>query len=824
MNDLRFAFRQLLKNPGFTAVAVLTLALGIGVCAAVFSLIQGVLLTPPPYRDPKQIVLVTPQKLDGQSTASTVGGRRWIEWQKDAKSFEAIAGYGLDFAFLLLPDGSQHLRGLDVTPDYFRVLGIRPILGRGFTESDADGVGNHSWPTVVIIGHQLWQQRFNSDSGIIGKSIQLRHNASPPVTLALTVVGVMPPGIRFLPSPRSAGYPNYDANALVDYWFPVPANSESSWWNIIARLREGVALPHAQAEVTAVAAQQAQAEAKLDGITAKVQPLTAVTNREGRRLLLPLQGAVLLVFLIACSNAAGLLLARGLRRQQEYFVRCALGAGRFRLFGQTLTETFLLALLGGALGIGLTVGTVRVFKVIGGFAIPRLDAVVIGWPVLTSCFGLAVIAVAVAGFIPAIRASRQDPAQGIKGAGPTTSAGRAERRLLRGVAVFQIALTVALLAGAGLLIRTAHNLAQVRPGYDMRNILTMSVSTMADASKYMDFHVQALTRISAIPGVSHVAFGWGLPLTGNKFENAWVRIEGQQETEELAVNGRAVTPEYFNALGMKLRDGRGFRSTDTWNDWNFATHTYVSGETPFVAIINEALAKKLFPNANPIGRKLRTFPWANRPCEIVGVVANTRTEALLQEPGPEIYWCYWQFPPFTKHLVVRTVSDARAAIGAVRRELRAIDPAVAIEQLKTFEEIRSESIAPQTFAMRLLAGFSSVACMLALVGIYGVLSLSVSSRKREVAIRTAVGAQKRDILNLVFAEGFRLILPGVFLGTCIAIVLGRVLRTFLFGVTPTDAVTLVVVTIVFSFIALLACLIPARRAAKVAPMEALRYE
>jgi len=824
MNDLRFAIRQLLKNPGFTAVAVLMLALGIGATSSVFSLVQGVLLTAPPYPNPKRIVLVTPQRVDGQSTASLVAGKPWVEWQKQAKSFQAMAGYGLDFAFLILPEGSRPLRGLDVTPDYFRVLGITPVLGREFTEADAAGVGDNSWPTVILIGHELWQQRFNADPAIIGKPIQLRHNASPPVTLNVTIVGVMPQGIRFLPSPRGSGFPNYDVNAPVEYWFPVPARAESSWWNVVARLHEGVALSQAQAEVAAIIAQQAAAESKFEGLTGKVEPLIAVTNHEGRRLLLPLLGAVFLVFLIACSNVAGLLLARGLRRQPEYFVRCALGAGRRRLFSQTLTETLLLALVGGVLGIGLAVGTTHVFKVIAGFAVPRLDAVVIGWPVLASCLGLAVMAAAVAGLMPAIRASRGDAAGGFKTAGSINGTGRGERRLLQGVAILQTALTLALLVGAGLLIRTTYNLAQVRPGYETQNILTMSVSTMADVSKYIAFHAQSLARISAIPGVNHAAFGWGLPLTGNKFENASVRVEGRPETEKLTANGRAVTPEYFDAVGMKLRAGRGFRSTDTWNDWNFKTHTYVPGETPFVAIINEVLADKCFPNANPVGRKLRTFPWFNRPCEIIGVVANTRTEALIQEPGPEIYWCYWQFPPFTKHLVVRTAADARFFIGAVQRELRAVDPTVAIEQVKTFDEIRSDSIAPQTFAMRLLAGFSFVAFVLSLVGIYSVLSLSVSARRREIAIRTAVGAQRRHVLGLILREGCRLTLVGLMLGAGIAAILARLLRTFLFGVEPTDPMTLATAIVLMSVVATLACWLPARRATRVNPVEALRHE
>jgi putative ABC transport system permease protein len=822
MNDLKFTLRQLLKNPGFTAVAVLTLALGIGAASAVFSLIQGVLLTPPPYRDPNRIVLVTPERLDGQRYSGNVPGKQWLEWQAEAQSLEAVAGYGWDFCFLLLPEGSESLQGVAVTKDYFRVLGNKPVLGRAFVDSDAST--RETMASAVILGYDLWQRRFHGDPDIIGSTIKLRHNESPPVTHTVTVVGVTPAGVRFLPSPRSTSEPNYDVNAHVDFWYPIAADPKWSWWQVVARLRDNVTLTQAQTELTAITARQARGDRALQGITAKAQPLTVELNRDGRRLLLPLMGAVMMVLLIACSNVAGLLLARGLQRQQEYAVRCALGAGRLRLVRQVLTESLFLGLLGGGLGVFLAVATVRLLKAIGGFAIPRLDAVTLGWPVVGFCFGLAVLAAALAGLGPALRASRLDPACGMKAAGPASGTGRNERRLLGGVAMLQAGLTLALLTGAGLLIRTVNNLARVRPGYDAQNILTMSVTTMADANKFIDFHAQALARISALAGVRQVAFGWGLPLTGNKFGNASVKIEGQPDLEKLAVNGRAVTPEYFDALGIRLAAGRSFRSTDNWNDWNFKTHEYVPGETPFVAVINQALAEKCFPNANPIGKKLRAFPWEDRPCEIVGVVANTRTESLTKKAEPEIYWCYWQFPPFTKHLVVRTESDPRPLVSAVQRELRAVEPTVAIEHVKTLEQIRSDSVAPQTFAMRLLTGFSLVACGLALVGIYGVLALSVSARKREIAIRIAVGARRWDVLGLVLGEGSRLIAVGVVLGAGVTLVSARVLKAFLFEVEPNDPATLGVIATLFAAVGLMACWGPAHRATKVEPMEALRHE
>jgi putative ABC transport system permease protein len=808
--DLRFGIRMLRTQPSFTFIAALTLALGIGVTSAVFSLIQGVLLTPPPYQQPERIALISTARSDGQQTSGPRGwpAAQWLEWQKEAKSFETIAAYRWTFDFIVSEDGSESLEGMLVTKDYFRMTGLKPYLGRTFQDSDA--VTNA--PPVIILGYELWRQRFNSDPNIIGKTIRFRWETPP------TIIGVMPPGIRFLLSPTMAQEPNYNVNAQMDYWIPArltPDRLKDPSWNVAGRLQNGITLAAAQAELASIAARQAQADRDFAGVTAWTQSLTAEMNRDGRRILLPLLGASALVLLIACGNVAALLLVRGLQRQQEYAVRGALGAGRVALFRQASTESLLLALLGGALGVGLALGVVKLFKIIGGHAIPRLDAVTTGWPVLACGLGAAALAALLAGLLPALRAARLDPMIALKGAGPKSSAGRAERRLLRGVTMIQTALTLALLVGAGLLIRTMNNLSMVNAGYNTGQILTMSVTAVQRENRErVSFHQQALERVSRLPGVQHAAFAWGVPLTGNNWPNG-VEIEGQpaagKPSDMPVLPIRSVTEDYFNLLGQPLVAGRDFRSTD-------------NSDAPRVAIINQALASRYFPQANPVGKKIWGYGRKDPPLDIIGVVANGRTDDLAKAAEPEIYVSFWQFGAFTKHLLVSTSADARALMAGVRRELRAVAPTVAVENLKTLEQIRDDSQASRSFAMRLLVGFSIVASALTLVGVYGVLSLSVASRRRELAIRTAVGAERRDILKLVLGEGLRLIAGGVIAGLVAAIALSRVLRTFLFEVEPTDPATLIGVGALFVCVALLACWAPARRAAKVDPLEALRCE
>jgi putative ABC transport system permease protein len=807
LKDLRFGVRMLLKQPGFTLVAVLTLALGIGATAAVFSLIQGVLLTPPPYRDPGRLVLVPAARTDGKVSNDTEwAAAQWTEWGRQAKSVESVAGYGWTFNFMVRNDGSESLEGLWVTHDYFHVLGLQPLMGRTFSEAETTVNG----PPVIILGYELWKQKFNGDPNIVGKTIRMSRRDTPP-----TVIGVMPPGVRFLPAPGASQEPNYNLNAMVEYWVPGTVNPKGlkdRVFNVVVRLKDGVALSQAQVELSAMAARLGQSDRDLDGFTPRLVSLTAELNRDGRGILLPLLGAAGLVLLIACGNVAALLLVRGLQRQQEYAVRSAMGMGRWGLLRQVSAEALLLASAGGVLGAGLAIAVVKVLQAIGGHAIPRLDSVTTGWTVLAWGFGTAVAAAVLAAAIPALRASRLDPIEVLKSAGPKSSAGRGERRLLRAVTMVQTALTLALLVGSGLLIRTMINLAQVQSGYRTTHILTATVTAVQ--GNWLAFHRQALERVGNVAGVQKAAFAWGVPLTGNDWPGA-VEFEGQppvaKASDRAQVPIRAVTPGYFELLGQTISEGRDFRNTDS------------RGATD-VTVVNQALVDRYFAHTNAIGKKIWGRGRNNPPVEVVGIASNARTGDLTKPAEPEIYLCLWQAQAFSKHLVVRTAADPRSVMAAIQRELRAVDPTVAVEHVKTMDEIRGESLASRTFAMQLLVGFSVVGSILTLVGIYGVLALSVASRRREIAIRAAVGAEARHIRRLVFAEGLRLIAGGVVLGVAAAMGLSGVLQSFLFGVGAMDAATFAGVCVLFGAVALGACWGPVRRASKVDAIEALRYE
>jgi putative ABC transport system permease protein len=560
--DLRYGLRMLWKSPAFTVIAALTLALGIGATAAVFSLIQGVLLTPPPYQKPQQLMLIQTVRTDGQKMDSPRGwaAQQWMEWNERLGSFQGIAGYDWTFNFLIRNDGSQSMQGMEVSKDYFRLMGLKTALGRGFDDSDF-GQGHVK---SILIGYEFWQRAFGGDPQIIGKTVRISRWESSPV-----VIGVMEPGVRFLPSPGAAKEPNYDVNATVDLWVPAdpdPKYLKEPGWNVVGRLRDGVTPQRGQQELAALTAREASAEKQFEGFSPQLEPLTDEMNRDGRRILLPLLGASSLVLLIACGNAAALLLVRGLQRQQEYAVRIAMGMGRVGLLRQVLTESLLLAMLGGTSGSRAShFRREALFKVIAGHAVPRLDGVTAGWAVLGWGLGLAVLAAFFAGAIPALRAFRLNPMEVLKDAGPKGTAGIGERRLLRGVAMLQTSLTLALLVGAGLLIRTMIKIAEVPSGYNTSRILTMSVTEVQSQSNWGPFHRQALERVAAIPGVQYAAFAWGVPLTGNNWP-ATMDIEGQppaaKESDKIALPMRAATPDYFKLMGLALIDGREFRSTD----------------------------------------------------------------------------------------------------------------------------------------------------------------------------------------------------------------------------------------------------------------------
>jgi putative ABC transport system permease protein len=838
LQDIHFGLRLLRKNPVFTTVVLLTLALGIGAVAAVFSIVQGVLLKPSPYPKPEQIVLISPAKMTGECYDKGCSAEQLLEWRKDAKSFSAMAAYAWWQSVLLLPDGAEPMCQLVVDSDFFNVLGVQPQLGRVFQPSDIPTANASAG--VVILGYDLWQRQFHGDPNIIGKVIHLNENSDNPALE--TVLGVMPMDLRVLPSVLGSHLPGYRADAHVDVWTLIapPQNGanvrfKAPYWSVVGRLRDAAGLETAQAELTAIAARQAQDNPAFEGITAKLELLTTNMNGQARRLLVPYSGAVTLVFLIACGSVAGLLLARGLQRQREYAVRCALGAGRWRLARQSLVESLLVAISGGILGTALATAIVKVLKATAGAAIPRLDAVSVGWPTLSFCFAVTLLAAMIAGVVPAFRASRLNAGAAAK-CGTRTGANRADRKLLGGVAMAQTALTLVLLVGAGLLIRTVVNLAQIRPGYDTERLVSMSVTELRQAQqasppkddgwwgrRLMDFHRRALAKLAGSPGVKNAAWAFGIPLTGNELPAA-VQMSGYIDSEkfkdEIDIPVRAVSPEYFDTVGLQLLSGRNFGSSENFTN-GMAT------------IINEAMAKRYFGNTEPIGKKFR-MAFRNsavgiiRPfqdAQIIGVAANSSEAALTRKAEPAFYVSFWENPvPFAKSLVVRATGDPRSVIAGVQHALRAVDPAVAVEDVKTFEQIRTESIAPQLFTMRLLTAFSILAGALALIGIYGVLSLSVASRRQEMAVRMALGAPQRNVFGLIFGEGLKLVGVGVIAGAGVALASARILRALLFGVEPTDPLTFAAVAVLFLAVAGLSCYFPARRATQIDPMEALRYE
>ena len=793
--DISYALRQLRKSPGFAAAAVVTLALGIGAAAAMFGLIDGVLLSPPPYASPDRLVLVSPRRVDGRPYTQGTWFAQWMQWRAESRTLETPALYRWTFNFLVLPDGSRSLGGMVVTRNYFQTVGVKPLHGREFTEAEA------SRPKVpatgIILGYELWQSQFKGDPAIVGSAVQIsRFPAS------LTVVGVMPPGIRFLPDPANASEPNYDVNAPVDFWLsftPDETQPRARGWNTIARLRDGATLAQAEAEMASFAARQGASEPDLAGMTTGVRSVGEVLNDDARRLLLPLFGSVALLFLVAAVNVAGLFVARGLQRHREYAMRSALGASRSRLFRQVLVESTIIALIGAVAGAAIAVGGIRIFKAIGGHAVPRAETVAVGWPVFAFGLAAALLAALVAGLLPALRAA--STRYGTSLTGGRTSAGRGERRMLATIATVQVVFTVALLAGATLLVRTANKLAGVRPGYETERILAVTVTSVTPGQS-RQFHTAVLDRVAALPGVVRAAFVWGLPLTGNKWPGT-LELVGQPGdgtvAGQLSLPLRSITPDYFGVMGMGLADGRGFQATD-------------AGDAPMVAVVNQAFGRKYFPGG-VLGRQMRFAGDTKRTIQIVGVVADTRTEALSTQAEPEVYLSFWQSGAFSKHLVVRAAGDPGALPALVRREVHAVDPTASVERFTTMAEIRRTSVAPRTFAMQLLIGFSILATALALVGIYGVLSLSVGSRQKEIAVRKAVGAQGRDILRLILGEGSRMIAIGIVLGAVVSIFVGRALENYLFEVRPTDPLSVGIAALVFGLVAFVICLLPAARAA-----------
>ncbi|MFZ0910699.1 MAG: ABC transporter permease [Candidatus Acidiferrales bacterium] len=806
IQDLRFGARMLRNIPGFTAVAVLTLALGIGTNTAVFSLLNGVLLHPLPYRDPGRLTLVWEKDEQGHRDNATFA--TYTDWKAMSKSFEELSLYRLWMPIVSDSGDPEQLTGLRVTTNYFRMLGVRPALGRDFLPEEDAPSASH----VVIISHGLWQRRFNSDPDIAGKTMSL--NSVPYV-----VAGVLPANFESLmrmnsrePTPEIWGALGYDAS--------LPWACRTCHHLIaIGRLRPGVTFAQATAEMDTIAAALWKAYPK-DYSAAGVilTPLREELLGPVGTTLLLLFGAVTLVLLVACTNLANLLLARATQRNKEIVVRTALGAARGRIFRQLLTENCLLALLGAAAGLIPAYWTPELLASLGAGDIPRLAEVRLDWRVVLFTFGLALLTGLVSGIAPALGAWKTNLQDALK-EGARGSSGEAAGRLRGVLVVSEVALSLMLMLGAGLLLRSLLHLLTVSPGFDATNVLTMRVSIVGQ--KYDDdkilrqFYDQALERVRALPGVEAAGAVSEIPLGGN-MDMYGFHAEGKiNPNPELDASAEryCVSPGYRGAMRIPLLRGRDFGETD-------------NAAAPQVILINDESGRQMWPGEDPLGKRVKIGgidkPWWT----VVGVVGSVRQYGLDLAPTMQFYvpHAQWPFPDSDMSLAIRT-SDAPTAIaGAARDAIRSLDPNQPISRVMPLGDYVGVSVQSRRLSLILLGSFAAIALLLSVVGIYGVTAYAVAQRTREIGVRMALGAQGRQVVLLLLRQELVLVMAGVALGVAASAAFTRLPASMLFEVKPTDPVTIVLVSVLLLGVALLACWIPARRATRIDPMVALRYE
>jgi len=806
--DVRYGLRMLAKNPGFTAVAVLTLALGIGASTALFSIVNSVLLRPLPYKDPDRLVMlfekdktfqvdILQPNLHGLMSTSVPG---LLDWRARTDVFDEVGAYYWFPSRFVFTGASEpeEVFGGRVTANLFTLLGVQPILGRSFLPAE-DRPGEND---KVLLGYVVWRRRFSSDPGIVGKSVAISGRA-------YTVVGVMPPGFEF---PRGE-------QLWVPYALEIAPNKESRNvrnLEVIARLKAGVSPESAETELKALAAVSEQRfPSEQKNWTAAVIPLRQHLLGDTRARLLLLFGATGFVVLIACSNLANMLLARGVLRTREMAMRAALGAGRSRLLRQVMVETVLLAVVGGAAGLAIAIWAVRTLVALGSATVPQLQGVHPDWRVLLFALGCSLVAGAVSALLPALRASRTDVNEALKQTPVASGASGPAQRLGGALVVSELALALVLLAGAGLMVNTLAHLYTVDLGFEPQNLLTMRITL--PAYKYRDFarfdtvrpgafFDQVLERVKALPGVRSAALINALPFSGVQWGTD-ISVEGRVQ-ETFATHTRVATSGYFKTMGIPLRAGRFFTEQD-------------NNATAAVAIINETLARQIWPNENPIGKHIGG---PDNWWTIVGVVGAARHLRLDLPAGPETYRPQAQEMSREMFLVLRTSGEGTRLAPAVRQQIWSIDKDQPVEDVRMMEERIAGYAAARRFYTLLLGIFAALAVALAGVGIYGVISYSVSQRHHEIGVRMALGADRTDILNLVVGQGFKLTLIGVVVGVADALALRRFLSGLLYGVKASDPLTFVLVSLILTAIALLASYIPARRATKVDPMVALRHE
>jgi putative ABC transport system permease protein len=798
--DVRYGLRRLAKNPGFTAVAVLTLALGIGGNVAVFSLLDTVLLRPLPYSHPDRLFMFFPFETSPQDAMVASSYPNFQDWHEPSRAFEAMAGYHEESFNLTGTTEPERLDGLSSTPGLFALLGIPPLLGREFSAGDD--------PHVALLSYELWHRRFGGDAGIIGKSIHLEGRT-------YSVLGVLPPHFNFPPR-RWEGAP--------EVFVPVIPNPERGWHylRVIGRLAPGITEQQARTEMNGIAARLAQAYPNTNrdqGIV--VDQLSQLVVSDVRQTAWVLLGAVAFVLLIACTNVANLLLSQGATREREIAIRTAVGATRSRIVRQLLTESLLLAGMGGALGVALAYWTLPLMAA----AVPQhttfftrvhgagfeLNSTVFIFTVL-----LSVLSCALCGLLPAWRTTK--PAR--------SSAASVRTGRIRGALIgLEVALSFVLLAGAGLMMKSLVRLLEVDVGFRTERLLTMDINLAgekyASAENQTAFYGQVLQGLESLPSVLSVGAIVDLPLTRSETRNGF-EIPGPHPRQGRA-NYHAVSPNYFYTMGIPLLSGRELLTAD-------------SARSPLVGVVNRSMAQKYWPDENPIGKTIianqavvvstskgSSIDFRPRQLEIVGIVGDVWF-GLDAPPYPELFMPYTQWPSNGMALVLRTASEPSSLIPRVKEEIWRVDPDQPVADIKTMDQLVSTEAAGRRFVLQLIGAFASIALVLAAVGIYGVVSYGTRQRTREIGIRMALGARGQQILWLVAGQNAKWLLIGITTGVASALALTRLLAAYLYAVRPNDPLTFVAVSLLLLAVALLAVYIPARRATKVDPMEALRYE
>jgi putative ABC transport system permease protein len=809
--DVRFAFRTLAKSPGFTAVVVLTLALGIGANTAIFSVVNAVLLRPLPFLAPDQLMSVVSMRRG--NVPDNASYPDFADWRAQNHVFSEMAAYTTDNFTLTGQGEALHIQGADVSADLFSLLGVKPILGRAFFR-DEDKLPAANGAFAIILSYRLWRQHFNADPGVVGRTIEIDNRD-------FTVVGVAPPEFQF----PIQGEP-------VDFWMTMAINFVTApgepsmveergahYLDVIARLKPSVSRAEAQAEMSTIVSRLNNRYAGNAPRGVEVLPENDRVAGPARPGLLVLLAAVGCVLLIACGNVANLMLARGASRQKEMAVRAALGAGRGRMIRQLLTESVLLALVGGVLGAGLGLwaisGLIRLLPV----DIPRLVGVRVDSTVLLFALLVSMLTGIVFGLAPAAQASRLAFVESLKESGRGLSEGLYRSRGRGLLVVMDVAVAAVLLAGAGLLINSLLRLQRVDPGFSPQHVLTFKMDlpyVRYSGPSQTQFFERAIERLGHLPGVLSASAVLPLPLDGGEADT-FVTIEGQPVAE--ANPPRAgyswVEPGYFSTVGIPLMKGRDFTAADDLKT------------TPAV-IINQTFARRFFPSQDPIGKRIKpgiSNGYKASPMrEVVGVVGDVRQYGLASAPGPEVYVPLAQSPLGSVNFVVRTAVDPLTMVGTIRQEMGEMDKNLPIYGVKTFNQYLGEGFVQPRFLSLLLGLFAALALALAAIGLYGLVSYCASQRTHEIGIRLALGAEKRDVLRLVVGQGLKLTLMGVVTGTVGALALTRFLSSLLYGVKPTDLPTFLAVTLILIAVALVASYIPARRATNVEPIVALRYE